>query len=160
MNGFNSLDMVFIVLSAILFLRGLVRGLIKEFFSIGAIFFGALGSFLFSKNVAVFIRENYLPGVERIPELLGYIIVFIIIFFICKLLQKLLSDIISGLNLEPVDKVLGGVFGLAEGFIAITLILFVMYIQPVFDFSELLNGSFFDNFIRPVIIENAGLIHV
>ncbi|MDR0475602.1 MAG: CvpA family protein [Treponema sp.] len=153
MTEYAPIDIVLAILGLLMIFRGFVRGFVKEFFSLGAVVFGILGSILLYKNGAAFLRSNYMPDIKAFPELLAFIAVFIIIFLLCKILQKILNDIIKGLSLDAIDRVLGGIFGLAEGIAAVSLLLFVIAIQPVFDSHTLLEGSFLGRLILPIIID-------
>ena len=148
-------DIFLIIAVFILTLRGFLRGFIKEFFSIGAVVFGILAGIFFHKAGSEYIRNNFIGDINYFPEILAFIILFIIVYIICMMVQKILNDVIMGLNLSGIDKFLGGIMGLAEGIIFICIILFVIVIQPVFDSSGLLSGSFFAGILLPLIIDTA-----
>ena len=143
--------MLLILLAA----RGFVRGFVSEFFSLGAPVLGILGAFFFYKNGADFIRTRYLHGMEHIPEVLSFIAIFLIIFLICKIIQKIIVDVVVGMNLNTMDKILGIFLGLAEGILAASLVLFIIYFQPLFDRYAVLRGSVFGRILLPMIIETS-----
>jgi membrane protein required for colicin V production len=50
-----------------------------------------------------------------------------------------------------VDRFLGFILGLAEGVVAVSLILLLLTVQPLFDEGPLLRGSVFSEFLLPLI---------
>jgi membrane protein required for colicin V production len=54
-------------------------------------------------------------------------------------------------NLGGVDAILGAVFGFAEGVVLVSLILFLLIIQPLYDMQLLLEKSFFARLLVPFI---------
>ena len=157
MKELAMIDTVFLILLILLVIRGFLRGFVKEFFSLGAPALGILAGFLFHKSGAEFIRDRYLHDVRGIPEILAFIAIFLIVFLICKIIQKIILDVVHGMNLSTLDKVLGSIFGLAEGFLVIFLAVFVITIQPLFDPSGLLQGSFFGKIILPFMESSGGV---
>jgi membrane protein required for colicin V production len=63
----------------------------------------------------------------------------------------LLKGIILRVRLGGADKFLGLIFGFLEGIAVISLILFLLGIQPLFDSSVILANSFFANLLLPLI---------
>jgi membrane protein required for colicin V production len=105
----------------------------------------------FYKNGADFIRAHFLPDLQKVPEVIAFILLFLIVFFIVKLLEFIFKDVIYEIQLGNADRFLGVVFGLAEGIAVISLVLFLLRIQPLFDPDSLLSGSFFAHFLLPLI---------
>jgi membrane protein required for colicin V production len=154
---FSVIDYIFLGLLGLFMIRCYLKGFISELLSMAAIVLGLLASLFFYKNGAVFIRERFLPGIKVIPEILGFIALFIIVFIIVKLFEMLLKGVIEGVRLKGADHFLGIIFGLVEGVVVISLILFLLSIQPLFDPSALLNDSFFARILLPLIVgKNTG----
>ena len=147
MTGYAVIDIIFFVLIILLTIRGFIRGFICEFFSLGAPVLGILAGFLLNKSGAEFLRTRYFPNIKAIPEILAFIAIFLIVFLLSKIIQKIINDVISGTNLTNIDKVLGAVFGLVEGFLAAILVIFIIYKQPLFDSSIVFQGSIFANIV-------------
>jgi membrane protein required for colicin V production len=144
--------MVFLGLMGLFMIRCYLKGIISELLSMAAVVLGLLASLFFYKNGAAFIRANYLPNIKVIPEILAFISLFIIVFIIVKLLEILLKGVIEGVQLQSADHFLGIVFGFLEGLAVISLILFILSIQPLFNPSVLLTDSFFARILLPLII--------
>jgi membrane protein required for colicin V production len=151
MKGIAVIDIIFVVLAIILMVRCALRGFIGELMSMASVVLGLLAALFFYKNGGVFIREKFMPDMTIIPEILAFIALFLIVFIIIKILEGILKDIIERIQLGGADRILGIVFGLAEGVIVISLILFVLTIQPLFDPAPVLRGSFFARLLLPLI---------
>ncbi|MCL2410369.1 MAG: CvpA family protein [Treponema sp.] len=147
----NVLDVVFILLILLLMIRCFLKGLISEVSSMAALVFGLMASLLFFNSGADFLRDNFWPELEIVPEVIAFIALFLVVFILVKILEMLLKGVVHGLALGGVDKFLGLIFGFAEGIVLTGLILFVLSIQPLFDSSELLKNSFFANLLLPLI---------
>jgi membrane protein required for colicin V production len=161
------IDYVFIGIALLLVVRCTLRGFITEFMTLASLVLGALGSLFLYRSCAVFLRTHGLealmqktpgllqklfPGfIGNIPEIISFILIFVCIFIIVKMVEYLLKDIIRLISLGTVDRFLGFLFGLAEGIAVISLILLLLTIQPVFDASGLLAGSFFAKALFPLI---------
>jgi membrane protein required for colicin V production len=117
-----------------------------------AILFGLLASIYFFKNGSVYLKENFLQEAKSpLPEILAFAGLFIIVFVIVKLLEIMLKGIINRVKLGGADRFLGIVFGLAEGIAVVSLILFIIKFQPLFDPSSLLEESLFAKLLLPII---------
>jgi membrane protein required for colicin V production len=156
MSEYAYIDIVLLILLILLTARGFIRGFVTEFFALGAPVLGILASIFFYKNGAEFLRTKFLLEWIIFSELLAFVAIFLIVFLICKLVQKIINDVVDGMNLTTLDKVLGAVFGLAEGIVAVSLVLFVIVIQPLFDPSTVLHGSIFAGIILPLISNVSG----
>jgi len=141
-------------------IRCFLKGLISEVLSMAAIVLGFFASLFFYKNGAEYLRENFWPNLEIIPEIISFIALFLIVFIVIKLLELLLKGIIQGIKLGGADRFLGLIFGFAEGIVLVSLILFILSIQPIFDSSVLLNESFFARVLLPLITGDGGLTNV
>jgi membrane protein required for colicin V production len=146
---FTVLDFIFAGLLAVIIIRCAVRGLVEEIMSMAALLLGVVGAFFLYPSGAAFIRTKL--DLRFIPEILAFVGIFVIIFILVKVVEYMLRDIITRINLGWLDRLLGFVFGVAEGFIVISLLIFIIYIQPVFKAGELLQSSFFARLLIPLI---------
>lgn len=104
---------------------GLWRGLVYEVLSLAgwvAAFF--LAQWLATDVVAwVPFVQNAAPSVQYA---VGYVLVFVGSLFVFALLSWLIKKLIESVGLRPVDRALGGAFGLARGVVlllALTVVL-------------------------------------
>ena len=114
---------------------------------------GILGAVLFYKNGAEFIRTKTMAEVKYIPEILAFIGIFLIVFILFKMIEKVLKDIINGIKLSGVDKLLGAAFGIVEGIAIVSLLIFLISVQPLFSAGPVLDGSIFADILLPLIVK-------
>jgi len=145
------LDVIFILLIVVFALRCFLKGFLSELMSMAAIVLGLLASLFFYKNGAEFLRAKFWPDLKTVPEIIAFVALFLIVFITIKFLEIMLKGIIQGVQLGGIDKFLGVVFGLTEGIVVVSLVLFVLWIQPLFDPSSLLYDSFFARILLPLI---------
>jgi len=149
--SFTVIDIVFIILIGLFVIRCYLKGFVSELLSMAGFALGILAALFFYKNGAEFLRERFWPNLQTIPEVLSFIFLFIIVLIVVKLIAIMLKGIIDGIRLGGIDRVLGIIFGLAEGIAVVSLVLFFMRIQPLFDPSSVLSNSFFANLLLPFI---------
>jgi membrane protein required for colicin V production len=146
-----AIDFIFIALIAVFTVRCAVRGFISEIMSMASIVLGLLAALYFYKNGGEFVRIKFLPGIKIVPEIVAFIALFLIVFVAIKILEIMLREIIEGVRLGGADRFLGIFFGVAEGIVVISLVLFIFRIQPLFDPGPLLSNSFFAKMLLPLI---------
>ena len=151
MEALQVIDWIFISLILLMIVHGYLKGFIEELFSWAALVLAIWAAVLLNSAGAAFIRERFMPNIRVIPELLAFIAIFLIIMVAIKLLERILKNVIAGAHLGGVNKILGAVFGIIEGFAITTLIIFVLSVQPLFDPSKILGESFFARFLLPFI---------
>jgi membrane protein required for colicin V production len=151
MSGVVFIDLVFLVVVGLMTIRGYLRGLVKEVLSWASLVLGILAAVFFYKNGAEFIRSKAMENVKYVPEILAFIVIFLIVFILFKMIEKVLKDIVNGIRLSGVDKLLGAVFGIIEGIAVVSLMIFLITVQPLFRADNVLDGSFFADILLPLI---------
>ncbi len=112
----NSLDITVLGILAGSLVLGLMRGLVRESFSLGAWIVAFLGARQLAPAVAAF-----LPGADA-PHLrhgAALVLTFIGLLLIVGFIGTLLSGAMKKAGLGFQDRLLGGVFGIARGGIAL-----------------------------------------
>jgi len=153
MGNLAIIDVVFILVILVFVVRCAIRGFVSEVMSMAAIVLGLLASLYFFKIGGAFVCEKYLPENPVISEIIAFIVLFLVVFLIIKILERILKDIIEGIKLGKADRFLGIVFGLIEGIIVVSLVLFVINILPFLDSGKFLGNSFFAKIILPLLTE-------
>ena len=116
------IDTIIIIVLGLLLLFGLYKGLIKQIFSIGAWFLAVLVPFLFSNQITALIGDK-LPNTGLSANSLVFAGLFIITFVIVKIIGHSLGKSVQKGALGWIDRILGGVWGLAKGLLIISVIL-------------------------------------
>jgi len=151
MGNFPVIDIIFLTLIVLMLIHGYAKGFVEELFSWAALVLSILAAVFLYAPGAAFIRRRVMEDVRIVPEILAFIAIFIIVRLFIKLLEKILKDIIMSAHLGGVNRILGLIFGLVEGFALITIILFVLSVQPLFDSSKVIGDSVFAQFLLPII---------
>ena len=92
-----------------------------------------------SPLIAEYLNEIISP--TRWTPVIAFLVVFLVVYIVVKIVEKLLDGIFDRLNLERLDKALGLFLGIAEGIVAVCLIVYVIDIQPFFEPSSIFEGS-------------------
>jgi membrane protein required for colicin V production len=148
---FEVIDVIFVTLILLIVIRCMLRGFIKEVMTMASVVLGLGTAFFLFKPGGAFIRDRYMPEMQFLPEILGFIGIFFIVFLAVKILEYILRDIIIRINLGGLDRVLGFFFGLLEGVALVSLVLFVLSMQPLFDPEPILGKSLFAQYLLPYI---------
>ena len=151
MGNFPVIDLIFLILIVLMLIHGYAKGFVEELFSWAALVLSMLAAvFLYSRG-AEFIRTKTMENVKYIPEILAFVAIFLIVMIFLKMLERVLKDIIMGAHLGGVNKILGALFGLLEGFALVAIILFVISIQPLFNPVKVIGDSIFAQILLPII---------
>jgi membrane protein required for colicin V production len=146
------IDIVFILLILLFAIRGALKGFIEEVTAMASVVLGLGAAFFFHRKGAEFLIEKYFPGGKVLPSILAFLGLFIIVFVAVKLLGFLLRDISSRISLlDTGDHLLGVLFGILEGVVLVSLLLWIMTIQPFFDSAPFLEHSIFAKILLPFI---------
>ena len=102
-----AIDITGIILIALFFIRGYMKGLIVALFSVLAIILGLLVSLKLSQTFATWLLEKGYTFSGWAP-VLSYVILFVGVVIVVNLIAKLLQKTIEGLKLGIINKLAGG----------------------------------------------------
>ncbi len=118
----NWIDIGIIALLGISLVYSLLRGFVKELFSLASIIMGFFMASQFYQYISY-----YLSGLIRnsiVTDILGFIIIFIVtailVSYIGKFIRRLLR---KGKTLTFIDRLAGGMLGILKGVLILSLIL-------------------------------------
>ncbi len=146
----NFIDLIVIILIVILCIRGYLRGLIKELFSILIVVFGLLGAFLLFRTVDSVMRtfiEN-----RDLSLIISFLSVFIAITVILVIIRNTLIHFVDTLNITDIDHVLGVILGLFKGVIICGAVLIFLKNHSVLRLDEAIEKSAIFPFIERLFI--------
>ncbi len=144
------IDFIFVVILVVFALLAYLKGIIGELFDKGAPIIGLWFGILFYKRLADSLHPYI--GVQFVCNGIAFILIFVLVFIIVKILQQILQTLFSGRIFRQLDRTLGFLFGLIEGFAVIAIILLVLRFQPWFDVREMLEASIFYKFLGKIIV--------
>lgn len=147
--AWNSLDIVFAIIIVFLSVRGLIRGFLGEFFSIGSVVAGLGAAVFFSSALAGPVERTL--GVSGWGQVISFLGLFLVTYLLMKFIERTLRRGMEGISLQNLDKALGFFLGLGEGIIVTGLLILVLRAQPLFDFTALLEGSLLARILSPLI---------
>ena len=148
--NFSALDIAFTILIVLLSLRCFFRGFITELMSMASLVLGLLAAFLFHKPASAFVMKKWLPDSAILADIIAIAALFVIVFVAIKILERIMQDIISAVDLGDIDRFIGFLFGFAEGVLLVTLIVWLISIQPLFDPRSLLESSVIARILLPL----------
>jgi len=109
----SMLDLIVLLVLILALVRGLMRGMVDTLFSLAA----WILAFMLGKWGAVMVAPLLPVGIENpgIRYFAGFAVVFLVVLIGVLLLGHVMSSLVKAVGLGGVDKVLGGVLGLAKG---------------------------------------------
>ncbi|UCF70017.1 MAG: CvpA family protein [candidate division WOR-3 bacterium] len=120
------IDIVIVIIIISLIIHGIATGLIRSVFDIAGIIFGYIIAVTYSTLV-------------RIPEILAFLLIFITVLVIFSIAGRIISKIIHITPLGIIDRVLGGVLGLAKG--AIICFVFLIVVMLIKRDTRIISSS-------------------
>lgn len=127
MNGF---DIAILVILFGFLLKGLLRGLLKEFCSLTGFFVGAFLAFRYHAPLAELMLESVvLPTQLAIGLAFALLFLATMVFFLA--LGFVLSRFIKLMFLGGFNRILGGVFGLTQGVMLLAVVMFALSLRPL-----------------------------
>lgn len=122
-GSFNVLDILFLAIVILSTLFGIIKGFIRELFSLAFFIIALILSFLYYSDVGT-IYSKYLS--ENIAHFAGFVTIFVAVLVVGTLVTYFIKKIFILGPLKTIDRIFGGVFGLVRGMLIAALIVFVM----------------------------------
>ncbi len=124
-------DIAILILLTVSALVGLIRGFVKEIFSLGTWIAALLLSYLFRTPVGQMLPLD--PDLNPlVVDLAGSICIFVLVLVCGGLITQVFNKLVQVTGLSGTDRTLGGVFGLARGLIiALAILIFLPAMMPV-----------------------------
>lgn len=108
-----ALDIVMLLILLLSVLIGLWRGLMYEVIVVAGWVAAFVLSPIYAADVAAWLPAGSLS--EHLRLAIGFVLVFIVVVFAGGLVAWLVQKAVTSVGLRPVDRILGGGFGLARG---------------------------------------------
>ena len=131
----NYLDIIIGIILIIFAIGGLKNGIIREAFSLVAFIGGIYGAIRLSDLVGKLLG-NVINLNPEWMSVISFIIVFIALALLISWLGNLISDLFASMNLGLVDKLGGLLFGIAQGFLLIGVLILLL---DFFGIKDVLN---------------------
>ncbi len=128
-SGMSTLDLIFGGILLVSLLLGIWRGLVYEVLSM----VNWVLAFVLAQWLAHDIAEK-LPmegAAEGVRYAAGFAVVFVLAVFAGGLVAALVKKLLTAVGLQPVDRALGAVFGLARGVVMVLAATVVISMTPM-----------------------------
>ncbi len=149
------LDIIFFVIILIISVGAAFKGLIKEVLGKAAWILAIILSIFFYANGAKFLADKIKN--QTLCYICSFVIIFLGVFLVVKVIEVILSKIFKGEIIGGLNRAAGFLFGIAEGFVLVFAILFVIHRQPWIDTSSITKDSRLDRFytskIEPAVTQ-------
>jgi membrane protein required for colicin V production len=122
-------DYVIIAIVLLSALISVVRGFVREAFSLAGWIGAFWVAFTFSERLAMWFG-NYI-SVSSMRLLVAFFILLILTLFVVALINFLISQLVEKTGLTGTDRVLGVLFGVARGVAVVTLLVLLAGFTPV-----------------------------
>lgn len=134
----NTLDIILLIIISASIIYSLIRGLIREIFSLLAIILGFLAASYGCTSVGRWL-SRWISN-ETLALIIGFLILFVLIALIISLFGKILSRAVKKMDLGWADHMGGAAFGFIKAILLIAIILLIMtaFLPPK---SKLLSES-------------------
>ena len=144
------IDVIFWIIILITSIHGALRGFLDEFFSKLAVIAGIFFGLVLNRFLVPHLPK--LGNLILLTRILAFLILFVIVYVSIRLVQKIVGFVFQGDIMRGLDKSLGFFLGIAEGFLVVGLILFLLHSQRFFDIRPVLDASFFEKLISPLFV--------
>ncbi|MDM0011713.1 CvpA family protein [Variovorax sp. J22P168] len=126
-----TLDWIAVALLLVSMLLGLVRGLVFEVISLAGWVLAFVAAQWLAEDVGRWLPLGDPAGSWRYAA--GFVLVFVAVAFGVGLMAALTRKLIAAIGLRPVDRILGGVFGVARGAVALLAVAVVVHLLALSD---------------------------
>jgi membrane protein required for colicin V production len=109
------LDYAVLIALAASILWGVWRGFVHEVVSVASWVLAFLAANMFAGAIGEALPKSMLTPEARV--LVSFVVVFIVTLIVCTVVGNLLSKMVKVAGLGPLDRTLGGVFGLARALV-------------------------------------------
>lgn len=132
----NFVDVLILILIGVFLLKGLLRGLMKELCSLVGLIVGALLAFRFHGPLAEMMVSAFsLPA--SVCVVLAFLAIFLTILLIFGLIGMLLSKYVKLLYVGGLNRVAGGLFGIFQGVLLLSVVMFGLSVSPLPEWGKL-----------------------
>ncbi len=156
MENINIFDVIVLSLTALLGLKGLFRGFIKEFFAL----FGTVGGVFVASRLASQtgeIVDRIIPlNNNNTMMLVGFVVTIVVFWVLAYLIGIVLSKVFSISGLGIFDKIFGLLFGASKIFLLFSIIIFAL--SQVNVINKKLNETLKNSIIFPILKDTGSYI--
>ncbi len=113
----NILDLILLSILLVLFIIGLLRGLIKQLFSIIALVGAIVLGILFYNVASIYLLKYNIIADKSVATVVGFISIALVYYILIQIIAWLLTKLIGKLKLTWANRLGGGLLGILFGVI-------------------------------------------
>lgn len=161
--GQVSVGVVDIVIFAVCMISAVVsciRGFVTEFSHMGGLIAGFLVGIMFTSSLTVRLAEVISVSLPLwCLSLIAFVILTLIGYLVIRLLGNAVETIVDSFHLGAIDNILGFFWGLLSALFFLSVIIYVLSLQTVFDLTNLFSSSvFISRVIEPMLPETVSAL--
>ena len=126
---FTTLDWIFIGLLGLSIVLGIWRGLIWEVMSLGGWFVAGAAAIYLADYLTPYLAMTGLSDTLRYA--LAIVLIYITTLILWSMLTSAIKNAVGAIGMGPIDRLLGGVFGLSRGALILTIAVTLISYTPV-----------------------------
>lgn len=127
----NILDVVFLIIIILSVFFGILKGFVRELFSLAFFVLAVVLSFLYYFEAGNFFL-SYIKK-RDIANFVGFLVIFVVVLIVGSVVTYFMKKVFVVGPLKSIDRILGGVFGLIRGILVSAIILLGLIVFPVND---------------------------
>jgi uncharacterized membrane protein required for colicin V production len=136
----NLLDAICLLLIIGFSFWGLIRGFVREAFSLGGIILGVFLGLSLNSDFGAILTP--LLGVDSdIGQILAFVIIFLLVSLLVSWLGLLVKKAVKFVLLGWLDRLLGLAFGFVKGVLIASVVCFLLVALPIPDMDKNVEGS-------------------
>ena len=120
----NVIDLFFVIIIVLLGIRGLIRGMVKEVFGLGALIFGILLAHIYNQPLGYYL-STYLKVSYGAANIFSFFIIFFAVYLAILLTGIAISGALKTIKLGFLDRISGFLFG------ALKAVLFIVVLDLI-----------------------------
>lgn len=120
--NFNVMDAVFLIVVLVSILLGVIKGFVRELFSLAFLILSVILAFLFYHDVGSWLLGSLKD--REVANFVAFILIFIVFLIVGSVITYLVKKLVVIGPLKSVDRILGGTFGLVRGILISAVIIF------------------------------------
>ncbi len=138
----NGIDIAILVILCGFMLKGLLRGLFREVCSLAGLFVGAFLAFRYHGPLAdALLKSVDLPA--QIAVTITFTVLFLATMIFFLVLGFLLSRFVKLLFLGGFNRLIGGLFGLSQGVLLLSVVLLALSLRPLpWDMDKVMHEAY------------------
>jgi membrane protein required for colicin V production len=116
-------DWAIVILMALSVIGGLRQGFFRSVCSLGGLFLGlALAAWNYTRVAAILMP---LVHIESVADTIGFLVIAFVVMALAAILGAVLANALRKIGLGCLDRIAGGIFGLLQGALLVTLCILV-----------------------------------